>query len=119
MKRDWDAIRDILLAVEARETDNDPLIFETSYTDQKIVYHLELLIEANLINGERVTLGLGPESFHIKRLSWDGHQFLDSIRDNGIWSKTKKKVTESGAGVTFEILKTVAISVAKDALGIE
>ena len=120
MKRDWDAIRDILLAIEERESDNnDPLLIEASYTDNQIVYHLELLLEANLINGERVTLGLGPESFHIKRLSWDGHQFLDAIRENSTWSKTKKKVTESGVGLTFEIIKAVAISVGKEALGIE
>jgi len=118
MRRDWDIIRDILIAVESRDNENERLSFEVDYTDEQIVYHLELLIEARLLNGERVTLGLGPESFHIKRLSWEGHQFLDAIRDQGIWSKTKKKVAESGVGLTFELVKTVAVSVAKEALGI-
>lgn len=118
MKRNWDIVRYVLLEVEARKNENDQLFVSNDYSDSEIVYHLELLIEAGLINCDTVTMGGGPGSFVIDRLSWEGHQFLDAIRDDGAWKKIKKKVSESGVGMTFEVIKAVAISSAKDALGI-
>lgn len=118
MKRDWDVVRFILIELETREDENSPLLVNADYSNPQLVYHLELLIEAKLVNGQRATSGIGPESFDIRRLSWEGHQFLDAIRDETTWAKTKKKVSESGVGMTFEVIKAVAVSITKETLGI-
>ena len=42
-----------------------------------------------------------------RRLSWQGHDFLDSIRDPEVWNKTKKGAAAAG-GFTFDLLKDLA-----------
>ena len=37
-------------------------------------------------------------------LSWLGHEFLDAAKDDTIWSKAKKTVLKSTAGITFDVL---------------
>ena len=44
---------------------------------------------------------------NFRSLTWAGHDFLDSIRDPIVWSKTKKGAMEAG-GFTFDLLKDLA-----------
>jgi hypothetical protein len=44
----------------------------------------------------------------ISRLTWEGHEFLDDIRDPEIWRKTKdraKSVAGAGLSLLWEIAK--------------
>ncbi len=41
------------------------------------------------------------------RLTWDGHDFLDSIRDPVIWQETKEGVKKAG-GFSLELLGDLA-----------
>lgn len=43
------------------------------------------------------------------RLSWAGHDFLDAISNETIWSKIKSSVQEVGGKVTIETIKIVAV----------
>ena len=80
---------------------------------QEISYHVELLIEAGLINGQMVkTLGPGPYDFFAERLTWDGHEFLDSIRSDTIWQRTKSVFISKGLSMTFDLVKSVAVDFA-------
>lgn len=111
MKRDMDLIRELLLKLEALPIrqggvvhitldENDPgddLRVE-GFTIDQIEYHLNLIDEAGLIVGA----GNRPMSgIFFRSLSWEGHDFLDSIRDPEVWRKTKNSVKEVG-GFTFE-----------------
>ncbi len=119
MKRNWDTIRELLLETESLKPeavivlgDFDP---ERVY---EISYHAELLEEAGLVHASiSKTLGSGPTQFHIYRLTWQGHEFLDSIRNDSIWRKTKSTIIGKGGAMTFEIIKSVAIDLAKTAMG--
>ena len=123
MKRDWDTIRKILTKLE--ESASSDTLSLSNFPPEKaeeISYHIELLLEANLIEGEMTpTLGKGPTSFYITRLTWNGHEFLDAINNDTIWEKTKKSFSKNGISMTFELVKTVATetaaSVLKSALG--
>jgi hypothetical protein len=42
-----------------------------------------------------------------RKLTWAGHDFLDSVRDPKIWRATKDRVKEAG-GFTIEILAASA-----------
>lgn len=58
-------------------------------------------------------------SFRITRLTFEGHNYLNAIRDNTIWAKTKEKLVSVGSSATIEIVSQLATSIAKKTLGIE
>ena len=41
-------------------------------------------------------------------LTWEGHNFLDSIRKDSTWSKVKGAVKERGLEQTFDSIKAAA-----------
>jgi hypothetical protein len=47
------------------------------------------------------------DTFGVERLSMDGHDFLDSIRDPDVWNKTKKGALAAG-GFTLNLLNDLA-----------
>ena len=40
-------------------------------------------------------------------ITWEGHDFLDTVRDSEVWRKTKEGATAAG-GFTFDIVKELA-----------
>ena len=88
MKRDMDIIRTILLA--ARETD-EPLAGVPGVDPIVFAQHVQLLEEAGLV----MAAIMPKESKQpaqkavLFRLTWDGHDFADSVADNAIWKKAK------------------------------
>jgi hypothetical protein len=62
-----------------------------------------LLIDGEVLDGEREQSG----GFVARKLTWAGHDFLDSVRDPKIWSATKDKVKKAG-GFTIDIIAGAA-----------
>ena len=125
MKRDMDLIRDLLIGIESDERlngacwikpdakDNLGVIGVSDHSTKEIGYHLELLIEAGLLEGK-----VGFEEMPvISKMTWQGHEFLDSIRDSGIWGKTKKRL-EGLPSVAFSIVIELAKAEARKHLGL-
>ena len=63
-------------------------------------YHILLLIDAGLLTE------VGKGTF---RITNSGHDYLEAIRDEGIWSKTKAVVAETGGSTTLELVKKLAM----------
>ena len=111
MKRDPDFIRQLLLAVEQQE---EP--FETKdmtlpdYDSDQVMYHAEILSEAGLFVGEDVST-MGIPNVLIRRMTFEGHEFLDAIRSPSVWRKTRDLVTRAGGGFAMDVVKKVAISI--------
>ena len=120
MNRNWDTIRDVLIATESLEQDETLSLRDfDSGRASEISYHVELLAESGLLNVTlKKRIGKGPKDFFIRRLTWAGHEFLDAIRDESVWSKTKSKIMSKGGSMTFDLVKDVAISIIKSALGL-
>ena len=115
MKRDWDTIREILTKLEESSDTDDFLQLDSFPQDRaaEISYHMELLFEAGLVDGEMSkTIGPGPYGFFATRLTWTGHEFLDTIRSSTVWEKTKKSIVSKGLSLTFDLIKSVATDVA-------
>lgn len=117
MKRNWDTIREILTRLEDLPDTDATLRLSDFSADRAFEhsYHMELLIEAGLVDGQMSrTLGPGPSDFFAQRLTWPGHEFLDSVRSDTVWAKTKKTFASKGIDMTFDLVKSVAseISVA-------
>ena len=108
MKRDMDLIRNLLIGIE-KDTDLDgkhELHLErpeelgiSGHSMQEVAYNLGLLIQAGFVDGG--VAYLGDALIAIRSLTWEGHEFLDNIRDPGIWVKTKERISGlSGVGLT-------------------
>ena len=70
---------------------------------------MALLIDAGLIDGQVAnTLGPGVKDFFAQRLTWEGHEFLDSIRSDTVWNKTKKLFADEGLSMTVDLVKGAA-----------
>ncbi len=120
MKRNWDTIRELLAKVEDCTLPTDIVQLEHFSEERaaEISYHMALLIEAGLVLGQVInTLGPEVQDFIVERLTWDGHEFLDSIRSDTVWQKTKKMFTEQGLSMSFDLIKEGAKQVASTLLG--
>jgi hypothetical protein len=73
---------------------------------------MELLMEAGLVSGKMSSeLGRGPHDFLAIRLTWQGHEFLDTVRSDTVWQKTKKSFINQGVSMTFDLIKSIATDV--------
>jgi hypothetical protein len=115
VKRNWDTIREILTRLEEINPAEAHLELANFPVNRaaEISYHMELLIEAGLIEGQ-MTKYIEQEipAFFVSRLTWSGHEFLDAIRSNTVWEKTKKTIVSKGLALTFDLVKSVATDVA-------
>ena len=124
MKRDMELIRNLLLHVE-----NDPLFDGTHFVSpdiasefdpsgehsmDELAYHLELLMEAGFLKGKS---GIGFGAPMVNKLTWKGHEFLDDIRDQDIWAKTKERL-KGLQSVALSVVSEVAKAEIKKRLGL-
>lgn len=120
MKRNWDTIRDLLTKVEACTLPTEMVRLSDFPNEQaaEVSYHMALLIGAGLVNGQMVkTIGPDIKDFFAQKLSWEGHEFLDAIRSDTVWQKTKNVFAEQGISMTFDLIKEGSKKVAAVLLG--
>jgi DNA-binding transcriptional ArsR family regulator len=114
MKRNWDTIREILARLEELPDTSSSLDL-SDFSEERaaeISYHLELLLDAGLVEGEmEPTLSSGPTDFTANRLTWNGHEFLDSVRSDTVWNKTKKTFATKGIDMTFDLVRSIATEI--------
>ena len=60
----------------------------------------------------------GGMAFLITDLTWAGHDFLDSARDEGRWAQAKERLGASFDSVSFTVLKELLEQLARGALGL-
>lgn len=120
MKLDSSCVRDLLLYLEDNlsytNTVNIQDIELKSYDTETLLYTAEKLEEAKFINCViKSYVGYEIPVIIVKSLSYNGHQFLDSIRDNQVWSKTKSIASKIGI-FTIDGLKEIAINVISESI---
>jgi hypothetical protein len=105
MKRDMDLVREVLLKVE--ELPFDGRFYDVKIegrSDDEITYHVMLLHEAGFI--EAIDLStLGGLCWKPKRLTYNGHEFLDAARSDTVWQKAKAVTLKSTGTLTLDGLK--------------
>ncbi|RZP96707.1 DUF2513 domain-containing protein [Vibrio vulnificus] len=112
VKRDWELIRDILLKVEELTPDEEVCLchFDEGLANQ-VSYHVKLLEQAGILD---VLISRGDDNgaadFFIRSLTWSGHEFLDAIRPQSIFTQVIDKITSEGRALTFDVIKNVAVS---------
>lgn len=120
MKRDIDLIRRILLDVEESEagTPHMRIFFDGEFTDDVVNAHIELMVDAGLVEGSVTRSTQGIVRANVRRLTWAGHDFLDATRDATIWAKAKKTVLQKGSSFTIDLLLAWAKKEAAEKLGL-
>jgi Hypothetical protein (DUF2513) len=111
MKLDKDLVREILLQVEAYP---HPMgwveLSVPGHSAEEIAHHVELLDEAGFIEAQELT-SMDGYDWRAKRLTYEGHEFLDTVRDGEVWRFTKETAKKSGVAsvqALFDIGKSYA-----------
>jgi hypothetical protein len=105
MKFEPELVRDILLDIEELHQYPEPLVFSSNskfkraskYEINAFVYHCKLLSEADFINWSPNFDG--SNSLYIAfvhGITYEGHQFLDSVRSPKVWRETKSAAEKVG-----------------------
>jgi hypothetical protein len=125
MNRDMDLIPRILLEVEElksgqrfqqRVSSDHPDGTDPNVYDE----HVAILFEGGYLEGLRVTAQQDMvDQFLIDGLTWGGREFLDSIRDPGVWAKIKAKAAEEGGNLPLEVMKHLGTAYLQKKLGLD
>lgn len=76
-----------------------------------IKYHLVLLHDAGYLRCEPVRSSTSDRVIYVRPfdLTWQGHEFLDKIRNPRIWDEVIASIKEQGfASASVELLKMLA-----------
>lgn len=125
MKLDNECIRDLLLYLEENcSYKNDITLNELKlekYTTEEIVYTGEKLYEAGYINClKSKSLYEEMPIIVVMSLTYNGHRFIDNIRDDKVWGKTKgilSKVKSASLDIICNVAAQVITNIIKDNMG--
>lgn len=113
MKRDMELCRKILFAIEEQHT--GLAIYDLKiegYTPEHIAYHCKILHEAGFISDyEPLYASDELQDFAVGGLTWTGNDFLDRIREDTIWNKTKTTIIKGGLSMTVDVIKQVSTAI--------
>lgn len=117
MKLNHDCIRSLLLYLEDRLESIDEIdlsgvsdVSLEKFSKDDIIYSAIKLSEAGYISAKINTDICNNINIYIKAITWEGHKFLDTIRDNTVWSQTKNILSKvSSCSISF--VSTIASQV--------
>lgn len=113
MKRDMDLVREILLEIEKSYVSTAIRDLQIDgYDKETIAYHCKILHEARLVSEYKpIYADDGLLAFFVGGLTWEGNDYLDKIRDNTLWKKTKDIIKDKGLPLVFETIKTISTTI--------
>ncbi|QTC40994.1 DUF2513 domain-containing protein [Bacillus sp. V3] len=119
MQRDMELVRDLLLLIE-NNNESKELKIPNNWSREKVAYHLKILDQAGYVKNYTKWADNKP-MWLIASLTWDGHEFLDSIKNDNVWEKTKTGIKKKGfelGAIPFDVLKELASLQIKNIFGV-
>jgi Hypothetical protein (DUF2513) len=120
MPRDWDLIREILLAIESIAESGGTLSSDEFARERQVAsslaYHqFEIMLERGLIVGRDVS---SSDAFAIlaSAMTWEGHELLDRMRGSVLWNDIKAEAKKRDIGLSFEAIGVLSTRVMAAAL---
>jgi len=109
MVRNFDLIRNIMFKIQEKPP-GEPEFYLMMDDERSVVNaHVELLIESDLVKGRKNSSNYEMyDCFYINRLTWKGHEFLDSIKSEEKWKKIKSIIKEGGETLNFFLVQKIA-----------
>jgi hypothetical protein len=109
MKRNTDLIRQLLIDLEGGDGKNafgmETILKLSTIKDETVPAHVRLMVDAGLLT--TFVDHYGQTHSGKFSISNAGYDFLDSVRDEGVWRKTKD-VIEDAKGFTLELIADIA-----------
>lgn len=119
LQKDFDLFRQILFEIEkipyGGAYASDIFSGDIEYMT-KIAEHLEMLSDAGFIVLGTCIIGFGYPLFPIERMTNAGHDYLDAVRDQTSWSKTKDKLLTLGSSASLAIVSSIVEGITTVAL---
>ena len=114
MKRDMELVRKIMFKIED-EFDGESIrdLEIEGYRLVTIAEHCRLMFEYGLLDEYKPigADGIPVLTFFVGNLTWEGYDFLDKIRQDTIWNKTKDVITKKGLPMVLDVIKEVSTAV--------
>jgi hypothetical protein len=119
MKRDLDLVRQLMLQIEALPAAPPVQYRMSEIEDAVLLAHLEMLIEAGLVNG-RISRSQGTRGdvISVSGLTWQGHEWIEMVRSQSLWNEVKSAVLDGGGVLTYELTKAVASKILRARLAL-
>lgn len=121
MKLDHEFVRSFLLFVESSKDPLGPSATESinfckEYLKSidELGYTEELLFQAGFISEKPGKSTDGYNSVAPGNLTWKGTEYLDNIRDNKIWKKTKNTIFSKVGSASLSIFSSVSAKLIED-----
>ena len=90
-------------AITLSKLTEDMLLKHTHYDAEDIWYTVHNLKQVHFIEGKFGDVGKLKMMFcEIENITWNGHQFLDTVRPNTIWQAVKTKASQIGGVCPFQ-----------------
>ena len=120
MTRDFDLIRKILIAVQAEPAGSVlySVNIDNEYNENVVNEHIDLLVDGGLLKGQVLRPLDEIVSFTVYGLTWQGHDFIQATGNETLWNKAGDIVKDKGGAITFDLLKELVTSLARNALGL-
>lgn len=121
MQLQHDCIRALLLELEEKLLLHQHLMLREikeldcteKYGEDNVIYSIFRLHEANYLNVKHKFTSNELIFLSISSLTWDGHLFLDTIRDNKVWKETKN-IVSGFSSVSLSLISSVGSSVIQE-----
>ena len=98
-------IRKIIIILEdSKQTQGWIPLKLDGYSDDQISYHVKILAEQGIIAATNCS-STTNFAWQAKGLTWEGHDYIDAIRDEARWQKVKEWIKGTGKILTMETLK--------------
>jgi hypothetical protein len=120
VKRNIDLVRAILLALEAHESGFAPDPFTVAGYDQETIqHHVWLMAQGDLVTAHDVTAQGDASPVALPgSITWAGHDFLDTVRNDKVWRKLKAELKDRGLSLPFSLLQALALKIAASLAGL-
>ena len=131
MRFNLDCARALLLALESDLQFDDDLEYPalsfwdvcdtptmSAYSKADIYYTTLKLDEAGFIDVAIEDSGDRPSEIIYSSITFDGHQYLDSVRSETLWEQIKHKISIFGGSVALPIINSLSASIIKSQLGL-
>lgn len=124
MKRDLDLVRSILIYVEnaAGEVDADDMATER-WPIEAVAYHVRAMAHHGLVDVSRDARDMNGNTIEltVAGITWDGWDYLDSIREPKVWGRVKKTLAGTVGSTTLDVVRQtasmVALAMVREGLG--
>jgi hypothetical protein len=133
MKRDWELLRWILSETQSCQAGKSLALVEMrtsemidfdisqqqSWSREEVYEHILLLKDGNLIETEIPPRNFGGlKEIVIKRLTMEGHDFIDQAKNETIWKKAMATVKEKGGSISIPVMAQLLTALLKQNFGL-